>query len=211
MNPQPQPTVFVVDDDEAVRTSLRFLVESVGLPVETFASGQEFLEAIDDEKPGCVVVDVRMPGMSGIQLQEAMEERQLRLPVIVISGHGDVATAVRAMKKGAIDFIEKPFNDQLLLDCIQRALDRDAAHRERQARHAAVVSKLQLLTPREREVLELVVKGYGNRQTAMELEISQKTVEVHRARIMKKMGAQSVAELVQMTLAATQALEESKP
>lgn len=205
----PPPTVFIVDDNEAVRTSLRFLVESIGLPVETFPSGREFLATIRPDRPGCVVMDVRMPDQSGLQIQETMERQGLHLPVIVISGHADVATAVRAMKKGAVDFLEKPCNDQVLLDCIQRALASDQDRRARERRRADAVALLGRLTPREREVLELIVKGFGNRQTASELAISQKTVEVHRARIMKKMAARSVAELVQMTLVARQALEAS--
>jgi two-component system response regulator FixJ len=197
-----QPTVFVVDDDAAVRKSLRWLLESVSLPVETFATGQEFLDAFDPDRPGCLVVDVRLPEMSGLELQERLAARGATLPAIVITAHGDVPMAVRAMKGGAIDFLEKPFSDQLLLDRVQQALRLDSQVRQQRERQGQVVARLNLLTPREREVLERVVQGKSNKVMAAELDISTKTVEAVRARLMRKMQADSVADLVRMALLA---------
>jgi two-component system, LuxR family, response regulator FixJ len=195
-----EPTVFVVDDDDAVRESLSWLIESVGLRVETYASPREFLAAYDPVRPGCLVLDVRMPGMSGLDLQDRLAPLQNPPPTIIITGHGDVPMAVRAMKAGAVDFIEKPFNDQVLLDCIQRALERDDQNRRRQMRRASVGTLLAQLTPREREVMDRMVAGMPNKAMAADLGISVKTVEAHRAKVMEKMQAESLSELVRMVL-----------
>jgi FixJ family two-component response regulator len=194
------PTVFVVDDDAAVRKSLCYLLESVSLSVETFGAGQEFLDAFDMDRPGCLVVDVRLPGMSGLELQEKLVARGSTLPTIVITGHGDVPMAVRAMKGGAIDFLEKPFSDQLLLDRVQQAIRLDGQVRQQHRRHGEVAARFNQLTPREREVLERVVQGKSNKMMAAELDISTKTIEAVRARLMRKMLADSVADLVKMSL-----------
>jgi FixJ family two-component response regulator len=193
-------TVFVVDDDRAVRDSLALLVHSVGLKVETFSSAQEFLDAYQPDRRGCLVTDIRMPGMSGLELQERLSADDLRIPVIVLTGHGDVPAAVRALKGGAVDFVEKPFNPQALLDLIQQAIARDDEIRELAAQEAHVAERMALLTPREHEVMELVVAGKANKVIAIELAISERTVELHRGRIMKKMQARSLAELMRMVL-----------
>ena len=196
-----KPTVFVVDDDAAVRDSLRMLLKSVGLPVEVFESGQEFLDADRDDRPGCLVLDIRMPGMSGLELQVKLNERHSILPIIFITGHGDVPMAVEAMQAGAVDFIQKPFRDQDLLDRIGQALEKDAAARQQLAERSAIERRLATLTPRETEVLRLVVAGKANKVIAGDLNLSQRTVEIHRARVMEKMRAQSIAHLVRMTVA----------
>ena len=173
----PEPTVFVVDDDEAVRDSMKWLVESVGLLVEIFESAQAFLAGYDPGRPGCLVLDVRMPGMSGLELQERLAEEDIGIPVIVMTGFGDVPTAVRAMKTGAVDFIEKPFNDQAMLDLIHDSLERDAEMRRERSVKAAARAQLEKLTQREREVMRLVVSGMSNKEIARELDIAPKTVE----------------------------------
>ncbi len=193
-------TVFVVDDDEAMRNSLAWLIESEGLRVETFESAQSFLAACYPGRGGCLLLDVRMPGMSGLELQEHLRHRQIRLPVIIITGHGDVPMAVRAMKAGAVDFIEKPFDDETLLATIQRALELDAYQRSQQAGRAEIAARLAQLTPREHEVMLMVTDGMSNKEIANELSVSAKTVEAHRARVMEKMEARSLAELVRMVL-----------
>jgi len=193
---RPEPTVFVVDDDPSVRRALRRLIESVELNVETFAAADEFLDGYDPARPGCLVLDVRMPGVSGLDLQETLASREVLLPVIFITGYGDVPTTVRAMKGGAVDFIEKPFNEQVLLDAIHRAIEQDARLRRERAERAEILSRVARLTPREREVLTRVVAGKMNKQIAAELGTSEKTIKVHRARVMSKMQAESLAELV---------------
>ncbi len=202
MTVQQKPIVFVVDDDPAVRDSLRWLIESVGLSVETYESALAFLEAYYPGRTGCLVLDVRMPGMSGLELQNALASEEIGLPVIVITGHGDVPMAVRAMKKGAVDFIQKPFNDQELLDRIHEALESDAPIRRERAERAEIAVRLAQLTPRELEVMMQVIAGRSNKAIAADLGISGKTVEVHRARIMEKMQAGSLAELVRFVLIA---------
>lgn len=197
-----EPTVFVVDDDQAMRSSLCFLIESVGLKVASYSSAHDFLNDYYPGRSGCVVLDVRMPGMSGLELQQKLSNDQITIPIVIITGHGDVPMAVRAMKSGAVDFIEKPFNDQILLDCIQRALDQDSKQRGEQSRCADIASKLDQLTPREHEVMKMVVLGKPNKVVAGQLNVSAKTVEAHRAKVMEKMGAQSLAELVRMALIA---------
>jgi FixJ family two-component response regulator len=191
-------TVFVVDDDVAVRQSLSLLIRSMGLSVESFESAQAFLSSCDPERSGCLVLDIRMPGMSGLEMQEELHRRSIDLPVIFITGHGDVAMAVRAMKLGAVDFIEKPFNDQQLLDRINQALEVDRAARAARAEKATLASRIELLSPREREVMDRIVAGQANKVIAIELGLSERTVEIHRAKVMTKTGARSLAELVTM-------------
>lgn len=194
------PRVFVVDDDAAVRESLALLVTSVGLEAETFSSAQAFLEAYRPDRRGCLVTDIRMPGMSGLELQAKLAEERIHIPVIVLTGHGDVPAAVRALKGGAIDFVEKPFNPQALLDLIQQAITRDAQIRTQAAHDAEITERMALLTPREAEVLDHVASGKANKVIAVDLGISERTVELHRGRIMRKMRARSLAELMRMVL-----------
>jgi two-component system, LuxR family, response regulator FixJ len=194
------PTVFVVDDDEGVRNSLRFLLKSVGLTTRALGSAGEFLEAYKHNQPGCLVLDVRMPGMSGIELQQQLNLRGATIPVIFITGHGDIPMAVEAMQHGAFDFLQKPFRDQDLIDRIQRALERDTRNRTSLAQHARIRERLESLTPREREVLTLMTRGKPNKVMAAELGVSQRTVEIHRARVMEKSGADSLAHLVRMVM-----------
>lgn len=196
----PSPTVFVVDDDAAVRTAMQFLFRSVGITAELYASGDDFLAAFDAVRPGCLVLDIRMPGLGGLELQERLLERNGRLPIIFVTGHADVPMAVEAMQKGAFDFIQKPFRDQELLERVSAALDRDRHMRDDSDRRADVAERHSQLTPREREVMQLVVTGRANKVIAFELGMSQRTVEIHRARVMEKMSAQSLADLVRMSL-----------
>ena len=192
------PVVFVVDDDEAVRDSLQMLLESVDLRCETYASATEFLDGHNPDQHSCLVADIRMPGMSGLDLQEALNKRASTIPILFITGHGDVPMAVDAMKSGALDFIQKPFRDQDLLDRIHQALERDQEHREDNRAVADIRDRIARLTAREREVMERVVKGQANKVIALDLGVSQRTVEIHRARVMQKMRARSLAELVRM-------------
>lgn len=198
--PDQQATIFVVDDDEGVRNSLKFLLKSVGLATRAFASADEFLAAYRPDQPGCLVLDVRMPGMSGLELQQQLNVRGAIVPVIFITGHGDVPMAVEAMQQGAFDFLQKPFRDQELIDRIQRALESDTRNREALAEHDKIRARLDLLTEREREVLGLLTSGKQNKTMAAELGLSQRTVEIHRARIMEKTGAGSLAQLVRMVM-----------
>jgi FixJ family two-component response regulator len=198
-----EPTVFVVDDDSEVRDTLQWLVESVGLNIETFASAQDFLNAYDPDRPGCLVTDVRMPGMSGIELQAKLMAEEVTLPIIVVSGYADVPTAVRSMKGGAIDFLEKPFNEQMMLERIQLSILEDARLRQQRAQRERAKTRLEGLTRRERQVMDLVILGRSNKQIARELDISPKTVEAHRSNLMGKMQAHSLAELVTMAERAT--------
>jgi len=194
------PVVFVVDDDESVRSSLRFLLRTAGLESRAFGSAPEFLCSYDPSQPGCLVLDVRMPGMSGIELQQELNLRGVVIPVIFITGHGDIPMAVEAMQHGAHDFLQKPFRDEDLIERIQKALARDAEARAGLEGHKAIRACLESLTPREREVLELMVRGKPNKVMAHELGVSQRTVEIHRARVMEKSGATSLAELVRMVM-----------
>ncbi len=194
------PIVFVVDDDESVRSSLRFLLKSMSLDTQAFAAAGDFLTAYDPAQHGCLVLDVRMPGMSGIELQQQLNLRGAIIPVIFITGHGDIPMAVEAMQHGAHDFLEKPFRDQDLIDRIQHALAKDAKARASLEEHDRVRARLASLTPREREVLALMVQGKPNKIMAYELDVSQRTLEIHRARVMEKSGAASLAELVRMTM-----------
>jgi FixJ family two-component response regulator len=190
--------VFVVDDDESVRRAMESLIRSVGLRVETFASAQEFLESRRPDAPGCLVLDVRLPGLSGLDLQRKMAEANIHTPVIFITGHGDIPMTVRAMKAGAVEFLTKPFRDQDLLDAIQQALDRDRVGREQRAAMTHLRSRLDSLTPREGEVFRLVVTGLLNKQIAAQLGTSEVTIKLHRHQVMQKMGADSLADLVRM-------------
>ena len=197
---QQAPTIFVVDDDEVVRNSLRFLLKSVGLQAQTLASASEFLATYKPSQPGCLVLDVRMPGMSGLELQQQLNLRGAVIPVIFITGHGDIPMAVEAMQQGAFDFLQKPFRDQDLIDRIQRALERDGRNRAALDQHAKIRERLDSLTPREREVLALMTRGKPNKIMAADLGVSQRTVEIHRARVMEKSGAASLAQLVRMVM-----------
>jgi two-component system, LuxR family, response regulator FixJ len=194
------PVVFIVDDDEAVRSSLRLLLKSVGLVPSALASAREFLNKYDPAQPGCLVLDVRMPEMSGLELQEQLNLKGAVLPVIFITGHGDVPMAVEAMQAGACDFLQKPFRDQDLIDRIQRALDKDRTNRAALNERTLIRERLQSLTPREREVLAMVTSGKANKIMASDLGVSQRTVEIHRARVMEKMSAASLAQLVRMVM-----------
>ncbi len=198
--PNKRPTVYVVDDDPAMRDSLRWLIESVDLNVETYDSAHAFLQNYDPSQPGCIVLDVRMPGMSGLEVQEKIASHTLRNPIIIITGYGDVPMAVKAIKSGAVDFIEKPFSDQVLLDRIHSALEIDENDRGHMEMNADLKQRYARLTPREREVMHWVVEGLSNKQIAAQLGISEKTIEAHRARVMDKMEAGSLAELVRMSV-----------
>lgn len=193
------PVVFVVDDDEAVCRSLSVLIEDIGLEVRTFTSAREFLAEYDPKQPGCPVLDVRMSGMSGLELQSRLKELGFEIPIIIITGHADVPMAVEAMKAGALDFIEKPFRDQILLDNIQKAIEVDARVRRNRKESQDVQSRIQNLTRRERQIMDLLVLGKTNKTIAYELGISQKTVDFHRANILDKAGVDSVVELLRLT------------
>jgi len=193
------PVVFIVDDDEAICESLRLLIEDIGLEVRTFPGAQQFLAQYEPSQSGCLVLDVRMSGMSGLELQSRLRELGLEIPTILITGHADVPMAVEAMKAGAVDFIEKPFRDQVLLDGIQKAIALDAAVRRRRKETHNVQSRIRLLTQREREVMDRLVAGKTNKSIALELGISQKTVDFHRANVLEKIGVDSVVELVRLT------------
>jgi FixJ family two-component response regulator len=193
-----QPTVFVVDDDPAVRRFLRGLIAAVDLHVEACGSAQEFLDAYEPGAPGCLVLDIRMPGMSGLELQRELVRRGIALPIIILTGHGNVPVAVHAMKAGAVDFIEKPFNNELLLDRVQGAVAQSVRACGDRAKQREISGRLELLTPRERQVLDRVVAGKINKRIADELNISKKTVEIHRSNMMAKMRAKSLADLVKI-------------
>lgn len=200
MNDHPDACVFVIDDDPTLRRSIQFLVESVGLQVESYGSAPEFLDKADPMRHGCLVLDVRMPGMSGLDLLDLLKDRGFHQPVIVITGHADVPMAVRALQSGAVEFVEKPFNDQTLLDKIQQAIDEHAEERAATADRQVVRTRVDTLTPREREVMDLVVGGNANKQIASTLGLSEKTIEVHRSRVMRKMKAANAADLIRMVL-----------
>jgi FixJ family two-component response regulator len=199
---QREPTVFVVDDDEAVRNSLRLLLKSMGMPSVIHGSAEEFLAGYDPDQPGCIVLDVRMPGMSGPELQDELSRRGAIIPVIFVTGHGDVHMAVEAMQHGAVDFLQKPFSDKELTDRIQRALAADRRNRELLGEKEQIRARLAMLTRRERQVLELVTRGKSNKVIAGDLGVSQRTVEIHRAHLTEKMCATSLAHLVRMTMIA---------
>ena len=192
------PTVFVLDDDVSIRDPLKTLLRSVGLRVEFFDSPFEFLQGMRVDAPGCLILDVRLPGKSGLDLQRELAEKNISIPLIFLTAYGDIRMTVRAMKAGAIEFLTKPFRDQDLLDAVQEALERDRSRRERQAEIAILRGRLESLTPREREVLPLVVSGLLNKQMAAEIGTTEATIKVHRSQLMKKMGAKSLPELVRM-------------
>jgi RNA polymerase sigma factor (sigma-70 family) len=195
---EPQSIVFVIDDDAALREALRSLIRSVGLQVELFSSTQEFMQVKRPEVPSCLVLDIRLPGISGLDFQRKLTEIHISIPIIFITGHGDIPMSVRAMKAGAVEFLTKPFRDQDLLDAIQVALENDRDRRQHEAEIAGLRQRLAELTPREREVLPLVVSGLPNKQIAAELGTSETTVKVHRSQLMRKMGAESLPGLVRM-------------
>ncbi len=197
-----EPVIYVVDDDQAVRSSLQALVQSVGFKSRVYNSAQSFLDDYDGVSPGCVVLDVRMRGISGLDLQEELANKGITLPIIIVTGHGDIPMAVRAMRAGALDFIEKPYRDQELLDRIQQGIEADVRHRKDAAARTIIQERLDNLTAREQDVLNLVMRGMINKQIASELGISLRAVESHRARVMERMQAGSVAELVQMVVIA---------
>lgn len=192
--------VFVIDDDQAVRDSLGMLLRSMGQKARLFESAQAFLDEYDSDMAGCLVLDIRMPGMSGMELQQKLKAIDCAMPIIFVTGHGDVPMAVEAMHHGAFDFIQKPFRDQELLDRINQALAQDEEHRSDEDHRRRVQERYELLTPRERQVMTCVVHGLANKVIAMDLELSQRTVEIHRARVMDKMKARSLADLVRMSL-----------
>jgi FixJ family two-component response regulator len=199
MKDSPQ-TVIVVDDDDAVRNSLRLLLKSAGIHAEVAASAQDYLASYDATQGGCLLLDVRMPGMSGLELQQELNMRGATIPVIFITGNGDIPMAVEAMQHGAFDFLQKPFRDQDLLDRVQRALARDTENRSRLRHTDRIRERLASLSPREHEVLNLVTQGKANKMVASDLGVSQRTVEIHRAHVMQKMEASSLAELVRMMM-----------
>ncbi len=193
-----QAMVFVVDDDESVRESLESLIRSAGLRVVAFSSAQEFLASPRDDVTSCLVLDLRLPGQNGLDLQKRMTELSIQIPIVFITGHGDIPTSVRAIKAGALEFLTKPFRDQALLDAIHQAIERHQTVRQHQADVAEIDHRYETLTPREREVMELVVSGLLNKQVAAKLSVSVVTVKVHRSQVMHKMRAGSLAELVRM-------------
>ncbi len=197
-----EPTVFVVEDDAAVRDAVCFLLRSVDLEVESFDSAEAFLGAYQADRPGCLVADLRMAGMSGLELRETLAGKGFDIPVLIITGHGDVPMAVRAMKAGVVNFIEKPFEDEVLLESVRRALEAARRGSRQQGTRAESQRRLARLSPRERDVMELVVDGHPNKMVASRLGISPRTVEIYRARVMQKTGVRSLAELVRVAIAA---------
>ncbi len=197
MNP-PRQIVFVVDDDQAVCAALRRLIHSVGIEVQTFASAQDFLRATRPEVPACLVLDVRLPDLSGLNLQEKLTDAKIDLPIIFITGHGDIPMSVRAMKGGALEFLTKPFKEQDLLEAIQRGIEQHRSHQVQRAEASELHRRYDFLTPREREVFPLVTSGLLNKQIAAELGASEKTIKIHRSQVMQKMKAESLADLVRM-------------
>jgi FixJ family two-component response regulator len=195
-----EPTVFVVDDDAGVRKSIRELLISVGLAVETFESAQSFLDILDTTRPGCLVLDVRMARMSGLALEAKLAEKGADIPIVFISGHGDISMAVSAVKRGAVDFVPKPYQEQQLLDAINEALRRDALRRVAPLDASGLSERMQMLTSREREVLDLALKGYSSKRIARELAISYRTVELHRSHLLEKLGAASITDLLRLNL-----------
>lgn len=197
-----EATVFIVDDDDAVRESLAFLMKSVGIKAESFPNAQAFLDSYNPARPGCLVLDIRMPGMSGLELQDKLKQMGSILPIIFITGHGDVPMAVKAIKAGAMDFVQKPFRDQELIDRIREVLEEDSHVRAEKLQRNEILRRMDTLTEREREVMEQVVDGKANKVVAIDLNVSQRTVEIHRANVMEKMKARSLAQLVRLVMKA---------
>lgn len=195
-----QQTVYVVEDDEAVRDSLELLLKSDGKQVKTYPSATDFLGDYSEDMVGCIVLDIRMPGMDGMELQKKLNARHSLLPIIFVTGHGDVPLAVDAMKEGAVDFIQKPYREEALLEKIESALEQDREQRKTLSERQEIVRKIKTLTPRETEIMERMIAGQANKVIAIELDISQRTVEIHRSRVMHKMGTHSLAHLVRMVL-----------
>jgi FixJ family two-component response regulator len=195
---EPQAIVFIIDDEASIRTALTTLIRSVGWQVQTFGSPQEFLQSKRPDVPSCLILDIRLRGISGLDFQRVLAEANIPIPIIFITGHGDIPMSVRAMKAGAVEFLTKPFRDQDLLDAIPLALDRDRARRQSQTEISNLRDRYEWLTPREREVLPLVVSGLLNKQIAAEIGTSETTVKVHRSQLMRKMGADSLPDLVRM-------------
>jgi FixJ family two-component response regulator len=195
---QPQHMVFVVDDDESMRVALSYLFQSMNLPVKVFNSAAELLKSKLPDIVSCLVLDIRLPGVSGLEFQDVLAKADIRIPIVFITGHGDIPMSVKAMKAGAVDFLTKPFRDQDMLDAVTRALDLDRKRREGERAVAGLRARLESLTPREREVLTHVTSGLMNKQTAGLLKVSEITVKIHRGQVMKKMEARSLAELVKM-------------
>lgn len=198
--PTDEPTVFVIDDDEAVRDALSVHLDLAGLPVRTFASAAEFLAAITPEQGGCAVIDILMPDMDGLALQQEMIRRGLTLPVIIITGHGDVPAAVTAFRAGAVDFLQKPFNEDQLIERVREAIDRDTRDRRLHLEIADIRQRYELLSPREREVMDLIAQGHANKVIALRLDIGVRTVETHRAKVLEKMEVKSASELARMRM-----------
>lgn len=195
-----QPTVFIVDDDDGVRDALSELIESIGIRVNSYDNVRSFLDEYIPAKPGCLVLDVRLPGISGLELQEHFQRKNIQIPIIFVSGHSNVAIAVRSMKAGAIDFLEKPFDDQLLLDSIQKALEIDRVARNEEEHRSMIMNRIERLSPREEEVLHLLIQGKANKKIADIMQLSTKTIETHRAHIMRKLGVRSMAGLMWMAI-----------
>ncbi|MBW0149181.1 response regulator FixJ [Marinobacter arenosus] len=195
-----QQTVYVVEDDEAVRDSLELLLKSDGKPVKTYENATGFLKDYSEKMAGCIVLDIRMPGMDGMELQKKLNEKHSILPIIFVTGHGDVPMAVDAMKEGAVDFIQKPYREEALLEKIEAALEQDLEQRKTLDEKQEIIRRVKSLTPREHEIMDRMIAGQANKVIAIELEISQRTVEIHRSRVMHKMGTHSLAHLVRMVL-----------
>lgn len=202
-----QQTVYVVEDDEAVRDSLELLLKSDGKPVKTYESAGSFLADYSDQMAGCIVLDIRMPGMDGMELQKKLNDKHSILPIIFVTGHGDVPMAVDAMKEGAVDFIQKPYREEALLEKIEAALEQDREQRKTLDERQEIVRRIKSLTPREREIMDRMIAGQANKVIAIELEISQRTVEIHRSRVMHKMGTHSLAHLVRMVLSVKELID----
>jgi two-component system, LuxR family, response regulator FixJ len=200
VNDKRKPLIYIVDDDDGMRRALTVLITTVGYQAAAFARPTDFLAKYDQSHPGCLVLDVRMPAMSGLEVQQQLNRAGSMLPVILVTGHGDIPMAVQAMKDGAFDFLQKPFRDQELLDRINAALKQDAENRAMVEKHADLKRRIESLTPREHEVMAMVVDGRANKVIAVDLGLSERTVEIHRANVMEKMGARSVAHLVKMRL-----------
>jgi RNA polymerase sigma factor (sigma-70 family) len=198
-NSKTQPTVFIVDDDQAVRDSLRWVIESAGFTVKAYPSAESFLQGLEPDQPGCLVLDVRMPEMDGLQLQKSLSAENHLLPIIFVSAHGSVPDAVGALREGAIDFLTKPFDNEVLLERIQSSIELDRKRREARQQQESISARMAKLTLRERQVLELIVMGKPNKIVAAELGISTKTVEIHRSRVMEKLAARNLAELIHLT------------